>query len=462
MNNVNELLNSLQRNHVIAALKRLDQGYPTQFSESTKYDVQFNGKRYAPKRVTGLALESMTGETFDPKSFKGGANTLCFKALRRCGFTLVPKDIISGNQTLRSDVDEVLNLQTNYSSANTPEMSRRGELIRRDIPAHFWANIDKIEPIFSNAGFECAIEGSDGVGRKNVSPWIRIFDNEMSSAATEGWYVVFHFSKAGDYFYLTLGCGATFFRGGSFVALPDAELQNKVEWARQTADSANVDVKNYFDPIDLKGNDLSKQFEKAIAFAKAYGIGQLNEETFWHDLRNFCRLLIVIYEKERLGKAPLSAALEDQPAFETEKTSPLRKSSGQGRGLTYPERVAVELRAMDVAKVALVAEGYTNIKDVSVKESFDYSAEKDGTTWIIEVKGTTSLYADSFFLTANELNLHHSKQGTTILALVSDINLDRSEENISASGGKLELITPWDVTKWSFEPTAYRAVRGLG
>ncbi|MFN6101883.1 MAG: MrcB family domain-containing protein, partial [Burkholderiales bacterium] len=42
-----------------------------------------------------------------------------------------------------------------------------------------------------------AIEGSDGKGRKNESPWVRIYDPSMSPSATLGWYVVLHFSRDG-------------------------------------------------------------------------------------------------------------------------------------------------------------------------------------------------------------------------------------------------------------------------
>ena len=42
-------------------------------------------------RVAGLALEVMTGRVFGPESFKGGEESACFRALRRCDFTIVPK-----------------------------------------------------------------------------------------------------------------------------------------------------------------------------------------------------------------------------------------------------------------------------------------------------------------------------------------------------------------------------------
>lgn len=460
MNHVNELLNNLQRNHILEALKRLDQGFFSSFSASIKYDLLFNGKKYAPKEVAGLALECMTGIVFNPRSFKGGESTSCFNALRRCGFTLIPKSIAVAKQSLKDAVDEVLKLQAYYSSDNTQHMIRRGELIRSDIPAHLWANIEKLEPIFSNAGYECAIEGSDGVGRKNVSPWVRVFDNQMSPSATEGWYIVLHFSKTGENFYLTLGCGATFFRGGSIVAIPEAELQTKVAWARQAAESAGVNVADYSDIVNLKGNNLSRQFERATAFAKSYGIGQLDENVFWSDLQALSNLLVLVYEKERLGKTPLAESLATLVQSDIEvNIKPSKVVTGQGRGLTYPERLAVELRAMEVVRSALIANGYTNVKDVSGKESFDFLAEKEGIDWIVEVKGTTSISADCFYLTAKELQLHNSKQGLTILALVSNINLDNINGILSASGGDLELISPWDVAEWSFTPISYRALR---
>jgi hypothetical protein len=457
--NIKELLNSLQRSHVLAALKRIDAASNTPSEISEKFSIQFNQKRYPIRNVISLALESLIGEVFDSYAFQSSETSICIKVLRRCGFTLIPSEIPVSKQSIKQDIQEVLSLQSKYSPDNTPEMRRRGELIRKKIPSHIWSNIDNFEPIFTMAGYEFSVEGSDGVGRKNVSPWVRIFDSQMSSAATNGWYIVFHFSRTGDYFYLTLGCGATFFHRGSLVALPDNELHNKVAWAKQNTTSKTINLTTYSDKMDLKGNDLSRQFEKAIAFAKEYSFAGFNEVNFWHDLRNFCLILVEIYEKERLGKSPLP--LEDNPPLLTEidTITSHKKSFKQGRGLSYTERVAVELRAMDVTRLALIAEGYINIQDVSATKPFDYTAEKNGTTWLIEVKGTTSIAMDSFFLTANELNIHRSSEDKTILALVSDIELDTLDGSVRASGGKLELMAPWNIKGWSFEPTTYRAIR---
>ncbi|CAM5797783.1 hypothetical protein [Rhizobacter fulvus] len=86
------LMKQLQIQHVIAAVQRVDAGEGGGFSESTKYDLLLNGKRYAPKRVVGLALYELSGTPFGPYAFKGGEASLCFRSLQRLGFDVVDKE----------------------------------------------------------------------------------------------------------------------------------------------------------------------------------------------------------------------------------------------------------------------------------------------------------------------------------------------------------------------------------
>lgn len=165
----------LQRPHIEEALRRLDGGAETKFADSIKYDLVSQGIRYPPKRVTGLALELMTGRSFGPKSFKGGDESACFRAIRRSGFTITPK-VSNLNHMLIADFAEVVSLQTIYNSANTQPMQRRGELVRTVIPNHLRANVTRFEPLFTSAGYLVEIEGSDGIGLKGESPWIRVYD----------------------------------------------------------------------------------------------------------------------------------------------------------------------------------------------------------------------------------------------------------------------------------------------
>lgn len=369
---------------------------------------------------------------------------------------------INRGVSLTGTIAEILSLQTQYSPDNTDAMKRRGELIRSVLPSILNAHSDRYSPIFLKAGYVAAIEGKDGIGRKAMSAWVRIYDDDMSPSATQGWYVVLHFSSKSDYFYLTLSCGATVFKGGALVDVDDDDLRSKILWAQRCFEGQPELLIRFGDKIDLHGNHLSKQFEKAIAFAKRYQVEGFNEASFWDDVAAQSSMLISIYESERLGKVPLSEAPEVRE-FQSQllqTARPKRKSGrGQGRFLSQLEKTAVELYAMATVRAALEERGFTDIEDNSANESYDFAAKKDGLDWFIEVKGTTSAYADSFMLTANELNLHQENKGRTVLAIVYDIDLDRKGDVPMARGGKLSIDIPWDPAQWEFKPTAYSASR---
>jgi hypothetical protein len=64
----------------------------------------------------------------------------------------ISKKTEDGDTPLIVDLSEVLKLERQYSSENTPAMERRGLLIRNVIPDHFRNQISVLEPIFSDAG----------------------------------------------------------------------------------------------------------------------------------------------------------------------------------------------------------------------------------------------------------------------------------------------------------------------
>lgn len=62
------------------------------FAESTDYDViADNGKRLPPKAVFGVAATEALGFELRPHNFRGGKDTMCFKAIKKAGFLIVPK-----------------------------------------------------------------------------------------------------------------------------------------------------------------------------------------------------------------------------------------------------------------------------------------------------------------------------------------------------------------------------------
>lgn len=74
--------------HVRLALKDFDAGVPHRFGPSIVYDVVFEGRRYPPKAIVGLAAARFNGSALGPDDFNGGEKSKCFRILRRLGFTI--------------------------------------------------------------------------------------------------------------------------------------------------------------------------------------------------------------------------------------------------------------------------------------------------------------------------------------------------------------------------------------
>jgi 5-methylcytosine-specific restriction protein A len=72
-------------------MRDLDRGARHAFGESTGYDVLFEGRRYAPKAVVGLAAGKISGTPLGPYDFKGGLKSKCFRILEANGFTIITK-----------------------------------------------------------------------------------------------------------------------------------------------------------------------------------------------------------------------------------------------------------------------------------------------------------------------------------------------------------------------------------
>jgi putative restriction endonuclease len=81
----------ITKEYLVKAIEKIDLGHASKFSDSTKFDVVYQDKRYPPKEVVGLALEELHGRQFVPEDFSGGENSECFKTLKRCGFEITTK-----------------------------------------------------------------------------------------------------------------------------------------------------------------------------------------------------------------------------------------------------------------------------------------------------------------------------------------------------------------------------------
>lgn len=123
-------------------------------------------------------------------------------------------------------------------------------------------------------------------------------------------------------------------------------------------------------------------------------------------------------------------------------SDPRGTQTGQGRGLTAPERRAVELHAMAIARAHF---GSWDIRDVSGSESYDLLCLRGAEELRVEVKGTTG-DGGSVLLTRNEVDHARDRYPHVALVVVSGIDLaGRGTGAPTASGGALRVFLPWDV-----------------
>ena len=52
----------LKREHVLKAIEDLDNGVPSLFGPSRKFDLEYEGRRYPPKAVLGGAMSHLAAE----------------------------------------------------------------------------------------------------------------------------------------------------------------------------------------------------------------------------------------------------------------------------------------------------------------------------------------------------------------------------------------------------------------
>lgn len=356
------------------------------------------------------------------------------------------------------DLARVCELQPLYSSQNTPAMRERGEILRHRIKPAIEELSGVIAPLLGRFGDDFSVDASDGVGRKTELPWVRFCSSSMSPAATQGFYFVMHFSTDGSAVHFTIGSGSSRFKNGEFVLLPSREVEAQTIWARAVILDELGTLAPFEDPAEFGATrPLPKAFERATVISHRVEKADLETTDLTALMTLAAERLKPIYEAQATGR-DLSPA-DIQEAENDSATNPTRKGSRrQGYGLSVEARRAVELRAMDLAREWLEIEGF-RVSDRSATASFDFEARREEEVFKVEVKGTTSDFADAILMTRNEVDLHRAEKGKTCLIIVSKIKLSHDARGIMASEGEIEVDMGWDIDTWMKEPTAYRVSR---
>jgi len=366
---------------------------------------------------------------------------------------------------ISAQIREVLELQNQYTSKNTPAMQRRGILIRKEIASSLSQNIDRFKSNYEIAIEDLWIQGKDGDGNKAEIPWVRLASHELSPSATKGWYVVFLFSAKGSNCYLSLGHASTTYDGDSMErryqkALAPEVAEGLMEWGRE---KLHLDqVKNprlkFSRDLEAKGN-LAEAYNRTSLCGFEYRKESIPaDEQIFSDVEFLLEMLSKIYIlQETDATMPGSESPEHQEVISAIAQAAGRDLTGprrQGRSrLPQAHKKVIEEHAVEVAMKYLKKKGFTNIKDVGKNHSYDIAAKMNEIDFYVEVKGTISL-GEKVVLTKNEVLLHRQEHPNNALIVVSQIDLDRNEPP-SAKGGEVLFISPWKIDDSDLEALGY-------
>lgn len=333
-------------------------------------------------------------------------------------------------------------------------------LVRKDLVHALRVHEVRFKEAMGRYSNDWDMYGRDGSGPKTEAPWLRIYSQKMSPTATEGFYMVIHFAADGSSVFVTIGHGSNNWQpDGSLTPFRRDELRTIVDRGRKILNDSYGSMAPFLDEISLGAkNSGPENFERATVCAKCIPVERLTDDIFVDYVVRALEMLSVIYEAVALGSGQDAAELGERDADYL--NNPLKRSKvGQGFGASAADRKAVEICAMEQAKRWLKDNAFTEVKDCSDSQSYDFAASRDSINWKIEVKGTTADHGDAILMTANEVELHRNERGSTVIIIVSGIRLDRSGSTPKASGGTIWAEIGWDIDKWTQTPTAFRVSR---
>ncbi|MFE5209859.1 MrcB family domain-containing protein [Streptomyces sp. NPDC056600] len=383
---------------------------------------------------------------------------------------------------------QVMDLQRAYTWRVTPEMERRGRIVKREVPGALEAHRAAMAGALDIPVERVLIEGADGVGRKSVVPWVRVSDVTRSPSAMDGWYVVLLFAAGGERAYLTLMQGTTYWTGTELRSRGAEALAARVDWAYPHVAEAAEGRGGLLRRIALPGGKkLGRAYELGTVVALEYRRDALPDTTgFVDDLLFMAGLLRRVYAAETTATYipgdPIPEVLDAEVSAERAAGRSISEPrprpaaatrSGQGFLLSAVERRLIERHSVRMATEHFEAQGW-KVADVGANQPYDLHLTRDDATrgdatggdvtsrrpapveeLHVEVKGTTSL-GQAVVLTRAEVEAQREFAPRNALVIVHSIRLDRSGAEVTAEGGVLHCTSPWRIDQPDLTPISYR------
>jgi len=155
---------------------------------------------------------------------------------------------------------------------------------------------------------------------------------------------------------------------------------------------------------------------------------------------------VLSYDKENLLKNP-------NADNESEEAATMSQEQAAGFQSDPAIRCAVENFAMSKARSTLVARGYKNVLDTSKSKPYDYTCDRDGKNFFVEVKGTQTP-GKTLILTRGEVQHINSHADQCILVLVHSVKVS-AVGPVQVSGGITEIRESWTLHPTDLCPVHY-------
>lgn len=159
----------------------------------------------------------------------------------------------------------------------------------------------------------------------------------------------------------------------------------------------------------------------------------------------------------KLRPLPTGPVTAPEVADAVDAVKGIAKGQGFSQRMKAPDRKALELRAMQLARAHFEALGFT-VEDVSATQPYDFRCTSASARVDVEVKGATTA-GETVLLTPNEVQHALTKFPNTALAVVRGITLqDAGTDSPHASGGTLDVHQPWRPLDIDLKPLGYTYV----
>jgi hypothetical protein len=293
-----------------------------------------------------------------------------------------------------------------------------------------------------------SIESSVGLGNISAAPWLTIMDKSITESATEGFYVVYLFSRSAKKLYLSIGIGATQFQdiyGVTNLCLEKIKtasnkFENLFKKYKPINTIENIDLLEDhldFEPA-IKGSarNLLSCYERGTNFSREYKLDEITDEIIIKDLNEY----IDVYSK--IVSDPNSETLDiiaettiEEKEIKTKEVSidyellsfkPREKKLRKNKEISIVNLSKKKRRTQQSKKIGLAGEQhvyqyeYNKLKNIGKNdlaskiekhfENYEYpgwditSFDAEGNEIYIEVKSSKGKTINQLDITDNEWN----------------------------------------------------------